>query len=217
MSAESVRIEVGDGQDRKRGIGFRDRGEDRVSVPVPVVRPSEVPSPIGQNRQLERIDEAVLVRPGEDAPFEANPDRTVAVDPTLVQAVLDRLSDEQIGGTEVRSAQRIGHVARGQNAGTVSQEVPGSVCTRSGRVPLEFRGRVHGEAPRRSCRGVGRRSSGLLDSVFALLGVLHRKHFMMSPLTCVVIRTWEPPCRTASQPRRRSDARSHRRSDGQTV
>jgi len=61
VSAESIRIEVGDGQDRERGIGFRDGGEDRVSAPVPVVRPSEVPSPIGQNRQIKRINEAVLV------------------------------------------------------------------------------------------------------------------------------------------------------------
>ena len=59
--------------------------------------------PFGQNRKLERVDEAVLVRSREDAPFETDPDRTRPVDATLVQAVLDRLSDEQVRGAEVRS------------------------------------------------------------------------------------------------------------------
>ena len=49
VSAKSVRVEVGDGQDRDRDIGVCDFRQDLVALPEPVVSHAEIPPPLSQN------------------------------------------------------------------------------------------------------------------------------------------------------------------------
>ena len=118
-TSQAIGIVIGNCQYRKPYIGIFYIIKNRISSTEPTMRRSKIVTPTSQCVKVQIFDDPVLVVAGDDVTFESNQNGFVNVGPAFVKAVLNRFTYEDVRRLQIAAAQRIRHVARWQDAGTV--------------------------------------------------------------------------------------------------
>ena len=92
--------------------------------PEVMLRSGEVTPAVRQGPQAQTVYEPGLPRAGKLKPGKPNTDWLFSIRAPLVKTVLYGLAHENVGRLQIRAAERVRHVAGGENPGPVFQKAP---------------------------------------------------------------------------------------------